>query len=178
MGGEDGFHLDRALSRLRTVGFIDDDGVAAVGELAGVFGDEGEFLEDGDDDGDAAGQGVGELLGVFVDFLNDALLVLELVDGFLKLLVEHEAVCDDDDGIEDFAVLGVVQGGEMVGEPGDGIAFAAAGGVLNEVLVAGAVGDGVGDELADGIDLMEAGKDEGLGADLLAVLGPLLGFEV
>ena len=48
---------------------------------------------------------LGELLRVLVDLLDDALLVLELVDGVLQLLVEHAAVGDDDDGVEDLLVV-------------------------------------------------------------------------
>ena len=44
---------------------------------------------------------LGELAGVLVDPLHDALLVLELVDRVLELLVEHPPVGDDDDRVED-----------------------------------------------------------------------------
>lgn len=41
--------------------------------------------------------------------------MLELVDGVLKLLVEDEAIGDDDDGVEYFLILGIVQSGEVMG---------------------------------------------------------------
>ena len=44
-------------------------------------------------------------------FWTTPLLVLELVDRVLQLLVEHAAVGDDDDGVEDLLVLRVVQAG-------------------------------------------------------------------
>ena len=41
--------------------------------------------------------------GALVDFLHHALLVLELVDRVLQLLVQHHAIGDDDDAVEDAA---------------------------------------------------------------------------
>ncbi len=154
------------------MGFVDDDGKAFVlgvdGDRLALFfegfdrlGNEGKFLDGGDDDGGAVGEGFGELLGVLVDFLDDSGFVLELVDGVLKLLVEDEAIGDDDDGVEDAGVVAVVEAGEAMGEPCDRVGFAGACGVLNEVVVAGALGLGVVDEATDGVELVVAGEDEG-----------------
>ena len=63
--------------------------------------------------------------------------MLELVDRVLQLLVEHAAVGNDHDRIEDHLVLVVVQAGEPVSEPGDGVALAAAGRVHDQVVVPG-----------------------------------------
>ena len=78
----------------------------------------------------------------------------------LKLAVQDAAVGDDDDGIEDRAVLGVVQRGQLVREPGDGEALAAPGGVLDQVAPARAVAAGVGDHAPDGVELLVAREDQ------------------
>ena len=102
-------------------------------------GDEGELLDGGDDDRRALGQGTGELLGVLVDLLDHAGLVLELVDGRLQLLIEHAPVGDDDDRVKDLLVLGVVQAGQPVREPGNGVRLAGAGRVLDQIVPARAM---------------------------------------
>jgi len=84
--------------------------------------------------------------------------VLELVDGVLELLVENQAISDDDDRIEYFSVLRVMQAGEAMGQPGDAVAFAASGRMPDQVVLTSAGRSRVGDEFADGIDLVVAGK--------------------
>lgn len=124
------------------MGLVDDHGKAFVlgldGDCLALFfegvdrlGDEGEFLDGGDNDGGAVGEGFGELLGILVDFLDDALFVLKLVNCVLELLVEDEAIGDDDNGVEDAGVLGIVEAGEAMGEPCDRVGFAGASGVLD-----------------------------------------------
>ena len=49
---------------------------------------------------------------------------------------EINPVGDDDYRIKDAPVVGVVQAGELVGQPGDGVALARASGVLDQVGVA------------------------------------------
>lgn len=147
---EDAFELGGGFSGLGTVGFVDDDGAAAGGEDVGArsfavlgefeqfFADMGEFLEGGDDDGDGVFEGDRELGGVFVDFLDDALTMLELVDGVLELLVEDATIGDDDDAIENAFVCVIVEGGEAMGKPADRVAFAASGRVFDEVVLSDA----------------------------------------
>jgi len=103
--GEHVLRLLGALAALRAVRLVDDHRVAALRQLADLLGDEGELLQRRDDDRRAGLERLGELGGALVDALNDALLVLELVDGVLQLLVEHAAVGDDDDGVEDLDVV-------------------------------------------------------------------------
>ena len=79
------------------------------------LGDEGKLLNRRDDDGNTIGQGFNELLGVFVNLLHHALLMLKLVNGVLKLLVKDEAIGDDNDRVEYFVVVGIVQAGEPMG---------------------------------------------------------------
>lgn len=102
--------------------FVDDDGVILV-FVVDVFVDDGEFLECGYDDGSAFVDGFLELGGVFVDFCDDPVDMIELVDGVLKLGVEDFSVGDDDDGSKYFGVCFVMESHEPVGEPGDGVGF-------------------------------------------------------
>jgi hypothetical protein len=102
------------------------------------------------------------LFGIVVDLHHHAGLVLELVDGVLELLIENEAISDDDDRIEYFSVLRVMQAGEAMGQPGDAVAFAASGRMPDQVVLTSAGRSRVGDEFADGIDLVVAGEDEAL----------------
>ena len=54
----------------------------------------------------------------------------KLPNGVLDLLVEHSAVSDDDDRIEDVLTI-PLQTDELMSQPGDGVALAASGGVLD-----------------------------------------------
>lgn len=106
---------------------INNEGELLFFELADLLQDEREFLQGGDDDRRALVQGLGQLGAVFVDFLDHAGLVFELADGFLQLTVEHLAVGNDDDRVEDLFVLVVVQVGQPVCCPGNGVRFARTG---------------------------------------------------
>ena len=77
----------------------------SFGHLLELARDEREFLQRGDDDRHGALQRLGELARALVDLLDDAVLVLELVDRVLQLLVEHHAVGDHDDAVEDPLVV-------------------------------------------------------------------------
>ncbi len=50
------------------------------------------------------------LLGVLVDLLHHARHMVELIDGILQLAVQHPAVGDDDDRLEDLLVVVIVVG--------------------------------------------------------------------
>ena len=104
--------------------------------------------------------------------------MLELVDRVLELLVEHAAVGDHDDTVEDLAVVVGVQAGEAVGKPGDGVALAAAGRVLDQVVVPDALGARVGLGLAHAVELVVAREDHRLAAHRLAAELPLVDLEV
>ena len=74
-----------------------------------LLGHEGKLLQRGDDDRDGALQRLRELTRVLVDLLHHPTLVLELVDGVLELLVEHDAVGHNDNAVEHAGVVRVVQ---------------------------------------------------------------------
>jgi hypothetical protein len=61
-----------------------------------------------------------------VGVLDHAQRLLERPDGLVELAVQHPGIGDDDDGVQDTAVVGVVERRELVGQPGDGHAVAAA----------------------------------------------------
>jgi hypothetical protein len=56
-------------------------------------------------------------------------------------------------------LLRVVQIGQEVRRPGDGVGLARARGVLDEVLLPGTFVEDRGDQLAGGVELVEAGED-------------------
>ena len=161
------------LAALRAVRLVHDDGAAAGGKRPGAVrpaclrhlkqpsGDERELLQGGDDDRHRARERLGELARGLVDALHHAALVLELVDGVLELLIEHDPIRDHDHGVEDTLVVGVVQGREPMGQPPDGVALAAAGGVLDEVVVARALPARRVHEHPHRLKLMVAGEDHG-----------------
>ena len=72
-----------------------------LGQIADLVNDKRELLQGRDDDLDARFQGLGQLVGVLVNLGDDALLVLELVDGVLQLLVQDAPVGDDNDALKD-----------------------------------------------------------------------------
>ena len=151
---------------------VHDQPEALAGEFADLLGDDREFLERRDDDGLARLQRVFELARRGVDVLHHPQGLLELPYRGLELAVQYPAVGDDHDGVEYTAVTRVVQGGELVGEPGDGEALAAPGRVLDEVPVSRPHGTGVRHEPAHAIELLITRKDE----EPLAGLAPLFVF--
>ena len=78
-----------------------------------------------------------QLGGILIDFLDHALGLFELLDGVLQLAVENAPVCDYDDGIEQ--TLGVsrflVEGSQLVRQPGDGVGLARAGRMLDKIVL-------------------------------------------
>ena len=165
-------HLEalRALSRLRGMGFVDDDGEAMPRELADIFHDHGKFLQSGHDDGLSRLECLFELAGGRVDILDDAQRLLELAHGRLELAVEDAPVGDDDDRVENPLIGVVVKRRQPVGEPGDGEALAAARRMLDEIALARAVLSGVGDKAPDGVELLIARENKGSLSGLPAFL--------
>ena len=62
---------------------------------------------------------------------------VDLPDRVLQLRVEHGAVGDHDDGVEDLRVVRVVQRGQPVRGPGDRVGLARPGRVLDQVPLPG-----------------------------------------
>ena len=142
--GEYGLEALRTLAGLGRVRFVDDHREPLAGKRSDLLGDHRELLERRDDDPLAGFQGRAELLRILVDLLDHPERLLELGDRALKLAVEHAAIRDDDDGVEHRAIVGVVEGGELMREPCDRVALAAPGRVLDEVALPRPVVPGVG----------------------------------
>ena len=90
---------------------VDDDGEPLAGQRRDLVDDDREFLKRGHDDGLAGLQRLFELAGCLVYVLDHAEGLFELPYGALQLAVEHTAVRDHDDRVEDPAVLCVVKDG-------------------------------------------------------------------
>ena len=149
-----------ALSGLRRMRFVHDQGEALAGKLADLTGDDRKLLQRGDDDRPARLQGLAELARGLVDVLDYAEGLLELPDGLLELAVEHAPVGHHHHRVEDAPVVVVMQHREPVGEPGDGEALAAAGRMLDQVALAGAVVACVAHEPAHAVELLVAREDQ------------------
>ena len=163
-------HLARAGAGLRRVRLVDDDREAVAGQLLHLVGDHRELLERGDNDRLAVLQRLAELPRGGVDVLHHPFHLLELAHGALELAVEHAAVGDDDDGIEDAAVPGVVQDGKLVRQPGDGVALARSRAVLDQVALPRPPGPRVGHQAAHRVELVVAREDEAALAGLAALV--------
>ena len=150
--------------------FVDDHREPLSGKRSDLLGDHRELLERRDDDPLAGFQRRAELLRILVDLLDHPKRLLELGDRALKLAVQHAAVGDDDDGVEDRAIVSVVERGQLVREPSDRIALAAPGRVLDEVALPRPVVPGVGHHAPDGIELLVAREDETFRLPARAVL--------
>ena len=135
------------LAALGAVGFVHDDGATPGGENSRTgctaffghreqpSGDEGKFLQGGDDHRHGAFQRFGEFPRASLDSLHHSESVFELVNRVLELLVQDNAVRDDDHAVEHAFIRGVVQGGEPMREPADRVALAAAGRVFHQIVV-------------------------------------------
>ncbi len=132
---QDAAQFLRGLAGRRGMRLVDDNGeaptggvdcnrIALLGHRVDGLRYEGELLDRRNHDWHAARQRLGKLLRILVDLLDDAFLVLELVDRVLQLPVKNEPVGDHDDRVEHLLVLRVVKPGEMMREPRDGVRFA------------------------------------------------------
>ena len=140
------------------------------------MGDHGELLEGGDDDGLAGLERVLELARGGVDVLDDAQRLFKLAHRGLQLAVKHAAVGDHDDGVENAAVIGTVEGGQLVGKPCDGKGLAASRGVLNQVAPPRSLLACAGYQLSYTVELLVAGEDQEAVARFPTLLVLLLYF--
>ena len=179
------FEFGGRLTRLGAVCLVDDHRIlarrqmaAALTALLGQFhqlpGDEGEFLQGGDDDRHARFQRLGQLARILVDLLHYALTVVELVDSVLQLAVEHHPVGNHHHAVEDALVPLVVQGGEPMRQPADSVALAAARRVFNQIVMADALAARCRHHLPYRLQLVVAGEDHLLLAHLLAFVADFL----
>ena len=80
-----------------------------------------------------------------------------------QLAVQHPAVGDDDNGLEDLLVPGVMQPRQAMRQPGNGVGLARARAVLDEVVAPGAVSPHVLQQLGHHVQLVIPGEDHPLG---------------
>ena len=171
--GQRPLQLAGGVAGLGRMGLVHNDSKPLIAG-AHFFVDDRELLESGNDDPRPGLDGLPELLGVLVDFLHHARHMVELIDGVLQLAVQHPAVGDDDDGLEDFLVVVIMQAGEPVGQPGNGVGLAGTGAVLNEIVLAGAVDLYIGQQLCHHVQLVISGEDHPLGLHLAGLFVLLL----
>lgn len=107
-GGQDSPQAARILACLRRTGLVDDDGKAPGRKLADLVHDHRKLLQRGDDDCFSNLQRLLELTRGGVDVLDHPQRLFELAHCALQLAVEHLPVGDDDDGVENAPVIGVV----------------------------------------------------------------------
>ena len=98
-----------------------------------------KLLQRRHDDGFAVFQRLLQLMGRGVDVLHDAGCLLKGQHVSLQLAIQHLAVGNHDDGIEDPLLIGIVECREVMGQPGNRIALATARTVLNQISLPGAM---------------------------------------
>jgi len=166
-GTEDGFQLCRrfpALGAVRLVGGHGETFPFGGGEFPHRLEGEGESLDRADDDLLRSREGLGQFRALAarasLDRGDDSGLALEVEKRVMKLRVDHIAVRDDEDAVEEFAVFGVVQLGEEMGRPRNRVSLARSGAVLDEVFGARTVREHGGLEPAGHVELVVAGEDD------------------
>ena len=176
VAAQDALELLHAVTAGRAMGLVDDDGEPLAGHLTRLpfgggllreFDDDGELLQRRDDDArGVAFERALELRGVLVDAHDGAGRVFEPGDGLLQLTVEHRAVGDDDDLVEDRRVVLAVQPRERVCRPRDGVRLARPRRVLDEPVDARAVAAGGVEDRAHRVPLVEAWEQHRAVADV------------
>ena len=156
--------------------FVDNQGEPLAGQLTDFLSDHREFLQRGDDNCLPGFKRFFELARGRIDVFHNPQGLLELAHCGLEGAVEHAPVRDHHNRIENASVFGVVQRGQLVGEPGDGKRLAASGRVLDEIALPRACPSSIGNELTHTIELLVAREDQRLSAGLAAVLVFLLDF--
>ena len=102
--------------------------------------------------------------------------LVELPHGSLRLAIQNTPVRDDNDGVEHPPVLGIMQDGKLVGEPGNNEAFAASRRMLDQVTLTRRATARVSEHPTNGITLMITREDQRLASRLSAFLVLLLNF--
>ena len=158
---------------------VDDDAKTLVFQLtADGFQYVGELVDDGDDDFLAAAEVVAQCLGT-VSPCHQVLQPLESNNVVLYLVVEVDAVGDDNDAIEQ-GLCSVEQADKLISEPSDGVGLARASRMLDQETLTYPVRLGLGEKLANAVELMVAGPnhtlflDVGFGVEFLHHLGIVL----
>lgn len=150
------------LSALSLVGFVDDDGEFPALHAVKILVCDQEFLYRADNDTlfvvDGGSKSAGALFVVYR--LDKPVCMFKAVDRVLQLGVEHNAVGDNYDRIENRLVLVVVQRREAIGGPRDRVRLAAACRMFDEITAPDAVFLYVGYQPFDHVVLMKAREND------------------
>ena len=103
------FQAFGTLAALGGVGFVYDNGKAFCFQRLDLIHNHREFLQRGDDNGLAIFKRILELTRSFIDILDHAQGLLELLHRLLKLPVKHATVCNHDDRVKDTPILVIMQ---------------------------------------------------------------------
>ena len=159
------------------MGLVDDYGEVAVSEFPvgqDLLHRVRESLDGHHDDGGATFQSFGKFLGLadaavlLPDGRDQILLMIDLLDCVLELLVEHRAIGDHDDRVEQVDASIGAQADQVMRRPGDGTGLTGACRVFAQVGLARALGLGVVDHAGDRFPLVEAREDLRLLAGVVA----------
>ncbi len=145
------------------VGYHSESAVSEGGVLADLVYHERKRLQRHDDYRGFGAECLDQLLGLHalaLDAHDHAFLVLELIDRFLQLRVEHGAVGDDDHGVEHLLLLLVVQACQPVCQPGNRVRLARACGVLDQVVMPRSLPTTGVHQLIDGFPLVVTREDK------------------
>ena len=119
--------------------FVNDDSKLSACHILKILVSEQELLNSADDNTllivDSFRQSSGALL--VIDSFYQTGNVLEAVDGILQLRVENNTVGDNDNGIKDRVILGIMNRSQSVGNPSNRIRLTGACRVFNQVVKAG-----------------------------------------
>ena len=149
-----------SLTRLGGMGLIHYQSKSLTRQLANFLGNHREFLQGGNDDGLARYQRFFELPGGSIDVLHYTQGLLKLPHRRLELTVQYTAVGNHHDGVEDAAVFRIVEGGQLMGQPGNSKGLAAPRRVLDQVSLPRSPLPGVSHQLPHAVQLLVAGKDQ------------------
>ena len=172
------FQLHSTVSRLAAVGLVHDDRKRLTLCIVHFLIDNWELLQRGHNDTLAGVERIPQVAGVHLlaDGHNGAERMVKAGNRFLKLGVQHGAVCHNDHGAENGLVVRIVKTCQPVGRPSDRVGLAGAGTVLHKVVVSGAVLPHIPYQLPDNVHLVIAREDNGFLDDFLfgAVFQPNL----
>ena len=152
------------------VGLIDDDGKVLVSQSGNCIHDVRELLDRCRNDLGVVRQLVGQVRrsALVVHHTDESSLVIHSKDRPLQLTVDNDAVCYNDDVVEDDLVIGIMQGSQSVSKPCYAVSFSAACGMLDQIVQVGAMFIDGGKELANQVKLMIAREDHCLGGLFLS----------
>ena len=144
---------------------VDDNGESLAFQPCNAVHDVRELLNRGCNNFCVAVQGTCKVCRVafIVHHTDKSGFVLHAHNGFLKLAVDHNAIGDDDDIIENDLIIHIMQRSKPMRQPCDRIRFARACAVLDQIVLRRAILPHIRQQLADYVKLVIPGKDNVFG---------------